>query len=311
MKLSIVTTLYKSSPYIDEFYARISKEAQKITDDYEIIFVDDGSPDDSLQKAVALYEKDSKVKVIELSRNFGHHNAALTGLKNVNGDFVFLIDIDLEEEPELLGKFWEELHKEKDIDVVFGVQESRKGGWFEKNSGQVFYKVFNFLSPTKVTANQTTVRILTSRFIKALSDNLKEKNLFLAGNLEALGFKQKTLEIKKQKRQGSNYTFSKKIQLMINSITSFSSKPLVYVFYLGSMISFFSFTYIAYLLIMRLFFGQPLVGWTSMIVSVWFMSGLIIFSIGVLGIYLSKIFDEVKQRPITIIKKIYEGNKND
>ena len=311
MKLSIVTTLYKSSPYIDEFYARISKEAQKITDDYEIIFVDDGSPDDSLQKAVALYEKDSKVKVIELSRNFGHHNAALTGLNNAKGDFVFLIDIDLEEEPELLGKFWEELHKEKDVDVVFGVQESRKGGWFEKNSGEAFYKVFNFLSPTKVTANQTTVRILTARFIKALSDNLKEKNLFLAGNLEALGFKQKTLEIKKQKRQGSNYTFSKKIQLMINSITSFSSKPLVYVFYLGSMISFFSFTYIAYLLIMRLFFGQPLVGWTSMIVSVWFMSGLIIFSIGVLGIYLSKIFDEVKQRPITIIKKIYEGNKND
>jgi putative glycosyltransferase len=203
---------------------------------------------------------------------------------------VFLIDSDLEEEPELLGKFWEELHKEDDLDVVFGVQESRKGGWFEKNSGEAFYKVFNFLSPTKVTANQTTVRILTSRFIKAISDNLKERNLFLAGNLEALGFKQKTIEIKKQKRQGSNYTFIKKIQLMINSITSFSSKPLVYVFYLGSFISFFSFAYIAYLLIMRLFFGQPLVGWTSMIVSVWFISFINFFSLSTFSVILIILF---------------------
>ena len=145
MKLSIVTTLYKSSPYIDEFYARISKEAQKITDDYEIIFVDDGSPDDSLQKAVALYEKDSKVKVIELSRNFGHHKAIMTGLSHAKGEFVFLIDSDLEEEPELLGKFWEELHKEKELDVVFGVQESRKGGWFEKFTGGLFWKLINFM----------------------------------------------------------------------------------------------------------------------------------------------------------------------
>ena len=128
MKLSIVTTLYKSSPYIDEFYVRISKEAQKITNDYEIIFVDDGSPDDSLLKVVALYERDSRVKVVELSRNFGHHKAIMTGLSCAKGDFVFLIDSDLEEAPELLGSFWNELQKEDDLDVVYGVQEKRKGG---------------------------------------------------------------------------------------------------------------------------------------------------------------------------------------
>ena len=106
MKLSIVTTLYKSSEYVDEFYERISKEAQKITDNYEIIFVDDGSPDDSLQKCITLYQQDQKVAVIELSRNFGHHKAIMTGLSHAQGDFVLLIDSDLEEEPELLGKFW-------------------------------------------------------------------------------------------------------------------------------------------------------------------------------------------------------------
>ena len=176
MKLSIVTTLYKSSPYIDEFYARISKEAQKITDDYEIIFVDDGSPDDSLQKAVALYEKDSKVKVIELSRNFGHHKAIMTGLSHAKGEFVFLIDSDLEEEPELLGKFWEELHKEKELDVVFGVQESRKGGWFEKWSGEMFYKVFNYFSGVKIPKNFLTVRLMKQNYVKNLT-SFQEKEI--------------------------------------------------------------------------------------------------------------------------------------
>ena len=107
MMLSIVTTLYKSSPYVSEFYERVSKQAQKITDNYEIIFVDDGSPDDSLQKCIALHKHDQKVTIIELSRNFGHHKAMMTGLSHAKGDFVFLIDSDLEEEPELLGSFWQ------------------------------------------------------------------------------------------------------------------------------------------------------------------------------------------------------------
>ena len=109
MRLSIVTTLFQSSDYIEEFYKRISSEAKKITNNYEIIFVDDGSPDDSLQKAVSIHEKDAKVIVLELSRNFGHHKAIMTGLANANGDFVFLIDSDLEEDPEFLGKFWSEI----------------------------------------------------------------------------------------------------------------------------------------------------------------------------------------------------------
>lgn len=120
MKLSIVTTLYKSSPYVDEFYERISKEAQKITDNYEIIFVDDGSPDDSLQKCITLHQQDKKVTVIELSRNFGHHKAIMIGLSHTQGFFVFLIDVGLEEEPELLGRFWQELQNDEGLDLVYG-----------------------------------------------------------------------------------------------------------------------------------------------------------------------------------------------
>ncbi|MGJ0329338.1 glycosyltransferase family 2 protein [Aliarcobacter cryaerophilus] len=305
MKLSIVTTLYKSSPYIDEFYARISKEAQKITDDYEIIFVDDGSPDDSLQKAVELYEKDSKVKVIELSRNFGHHKAIMTGLSHAKGEFVFLIDSDLEEEPELLGKFWEELLKEKELDVVYGVQESRKGGWFERWSGEVFYKIFNYLSDTNIPNNLIIARLMKKTYVDEII-KYQEKNILLGGILYDAGFKQIGIYVKKGFKRSTTYTFRKKIFQAIEAITSFSSKPLVYIAYLGFLITMGTLFYTIYLTYRKALYGVSLDGWTSVMVSISFFGGLIIFFLGIIGIYLSKIFTEVKNRPFTIIKKIHK-----
>lgn len=303
MKLSIVTTLYKSSQYIDEFYTRITKEAKKITQDYEIVFVDDGSPDDSLQKVLALYEKDSKVKVIELSRNFGHHKAIMTGLSHAKGEFVFLIDSDLEEEPELLVRFWEKLHKDKEADVVYGVQESRKGGWFEKFSGGLFWKFFNKLSHVKIAENPLTVRIMKKEYVKNLV-SFKEKELFLAGVFELVGFKQKTFPIDKQSKQFSTYNLLQKIKLLNNAVVSFSSFPLYLSFYVGTLISSFSFLYGIYLVINKLFFNSITSGWTSLMISIWFLSGVLLLSIGILGLYISKIFTEVKNRPI-IEKRIY------
>ena len=151
MKLSIVTTLYNSSDYIEGFYDRITNTALKITGDYEIIFVNDGSKDDSLEKAVSLFQKDDRIKVIDLSRNFGHHRAIMTGLSHARGDYVFLIDSDLEEEPELLDIFWKELGNSTGVDVIYGVQEKRKGGLFERISGWFFYRFFNMVSDFKIS----------------------------------------------------------------------------------------------------------------------------------------------------------------
>lgn len=304
MKLSIVTTLYKSSPYIDGFYTRISTEAQKITQNYEIIFVDDGSPDDSLQKAISLYKNDNKVKVVELSRNFGHHKAIMTGLSHAKGEFIFLIDSDLEEEPELLGKFWEELHKENDLDVVYGVQESRKGGWFEKWSGKLFWKFINFMSPIKIPSNMITARLMTKKYNQSLI-SFKESELFIGGLWADTGYKQKELGVKKGSQSETTYTLKRKLALFVNSITSFSSKPLIYIFYIGIFNTFISVGFILKLVIDKLFFGLAFEGWTSLIVSVWFFGGLIILLLGIIGIYLSKIFIEVKQRPYTIIRNFY------
>jgi len=309
MKLSIVTTLYKSSQFIDEFYSRVSKEAQKITNDYEIIFVDDGSPDDSLQKAVALHEKDTKVKVIELSRNFGHHKAIMTGLSHAKGGFVFLIDSDLEEEPELLAQFWEELQKGKDLDVLYGVQESRKGGWFEKWSGGLFWRVFNKLAHIKISENPLTVRLMNKNYVTNLI-RFKEKELFLAGIFELVGFEQKAFPISKSSKNSTTYNIIQKIKLLNNAVVSFSSFPLYLSFYLGVTISSFSLIYGIYLVVNKLFFGMVSSGWTSLMVSIWFLCGVLFLTIGILGLYISKIFQEVKNRPI-IEKKIYRKNNNE
>lgn len=149
MKLSIVTTLYYSAPYIEEFYKRIKTSIAKLNiTDYEIIFVDDGSPDNSLEVAKSIIAIDQNVSVIDLSRNFGHHKAIMTGLTHAKGDYIFLIDVDLEEEPELLELFWKE-NDNDDVDVVYGIQRKRKGKIFEKISGFQFFIIFNFFIKCK------------------------------------------------------------------------------------------------------------------------------------------------------------------
>jgi len=304
MKLSVVTTLYKSSEYINDFYNRITKEAKKITDDYEIIFVDDGSPDDSLQKVVSLHVEDKKVKVIELSRNFGHHKAIMTGLSHAEGDFVFLIDSDLEEEPELLSQFWSELKNSENIDVVYGVQNIRKGGWFEKWSGKTFYKIFNFFSGVKIPDNFLTVRLMNKNYVSKLT-SFQEKELVFSILTVLTGFKTKKCVVRKLNHSPTTYSTFDRINLLFHVITSSSAKPLWLAFNLGLIITLFSVGYILYLVFRKIFYDIGIDGWTSVMVSISFFGGIIILFLGIIGIYLANIFVEVKNRPFTIIKTIH------
>lgn len=307
MKLSTVTTLYKSTDYIYEFYSRVTLEAKKITEDYEIIFVDDGSPDDSLSKAIKLCEKDSHVKVIELSKNFGHHKAIMTGLAHANGDYVFLIDSDLEEDPALLSEFWEELNSNKqNFDLVYGVQNNRKGRLLEKFSGWLFYKIFNFLSDVKIPNNFITIRLMKKNYVKNLT-SFKEKQIVFSILTVLTGFKSKEIIVRKKNSSPTTYSFLSKVDLIIKCVTASSPKFLNLAFYLGLMITANSFFFISYLIIKKLFFDSALEGWISIMTSIFFFGGLIILFIGILGIFVSEIFYEVKNRPLTIIKKIHEN----
>lgn len=306
MKLSIVTTMYWSEAYLEEFYKRCKTEAQKITNDYEIIFVNDGSPDHSLQKAIELSERDDQVMVVDLSRNFGHHKAMMTGLSYTSGDLIFLIDCDLEEEPELLQIFYSRL-AEENCDVVFGVQKSRKGNIFEKWTGEIFYRIINYLSEIEMPRNIITARLMSRRYVDSLL-KFKEQEIFLAGIWYITGFNQIAVEVVKHSTSKTTYKLKNKVAMVINAVTSFSNKPLLLIFNLGMTITIISFFYILYLIVRKVFYAQSLEGWTSLIVSVWFIGGLIISFIGIVGIYLSKIFIETKSRPYTIIREIYGGN---
>jgi len=304
-----VTTMYHSAPYLEEFYERVTKAAEKITRNFEIIFVNDGSPDNSLEIAVALHEKDSRVVVVDLSRNFGHHRAMMTGLSYARGERVFLIDCDLEEEPELLEAFWQKLDEEA-CDVVYGVQESRKGGPFERVTGEIFYRVFNRLSGIRMPHNIVTARLMSARYVKSLL-LYKERELFLAGIWHLTGYRQEPIVIKKHSREETTYSLRKKVALAINAVVSFSDKPLIYIFYSGLCISSISILYILYLVLRKIVYGITISGWTSLIVSVWFLGGLTIFFLGVIGIYVSRIFVETKQRPYSIIRVVYGREGSD
>ena len=310
MDLSIVTTMYCSAPYIQEFYDRICVVAKKITEDYEIILVNDGSPDDSLDIAVSLYEKDPKVRVIDLSRNFGHHEAIMIGLKHAKGELVFLIDCDLEEEPELLERFYAEYSKNGNVDVVYGVQERRKGSFWERSSGRLFYIMFNKMSDYKVTANQLTARLMCRKYVNSLLLYDKESGLFLAGLMKITGYHQKAISVERVSKGSSVYSMGKKMSLLMSSITSFTAYPLKLIFYVGVFISSVAFIFALYLILRKLIYDSISIGWSSVMVSLWFIGGVLMMFMGIIGVYLSKIYIQVKGRPITIVKDIYKRDDN-
>lgn len=309
MKLSVVATLYQSEAYIAEFHQRARAAAQQLVgDDYEIVLVNDGSPDNSLDIAVQLTESDNHIIVVDLSRNFGHHKAMMTGLAHANGQNVFLIDSDLEEDPEWLINFAEQMANDKS-DVVYGVQAQRKGNFFERWSGQWFYRFFRAITDTALPENVATARLMTRRYVDALLRH-EEREVFIDGLWHITGFHQSPRTIKKHSTSETTYTFRKKMALLINSITSFSNLPLIGIFYIGVSISLIAIFYIAYLFIHWMFLANTLSGWTSVMASIWLLGGMIISFIGVVGIYLSKIFSETKRRPYTIVRQIYAKQRN-
>lgn len=309
VELSIVTTMYRSAAFIQEFYKLSTEAASGITSSYEIVFVNDGSPDDSLEIACSLVDADPHVRVIDLSRNFGHHRAIMVGLEHARGQRVFLIDSDLEEDPLTLTQFFAEI-KRTQAEVVYGVQSDRKGNLIRNLGGAWFWSFFNMISEVKVTPNMITSRLMSRKYIDALL-RFRERDLFLAGVFALVGFKQIPMAVKKGVRSGTTYTLRKRFALLVNATTSFSNRPLVLVFYFGLSISVASGIAALILIGRTIFFGDFLMGWPSVIVSIWLLAGITIFCIGLIGIYLAKVFQEVKDRPLSIVRNLYEHPVNE
>jgi len=304
MKLSIVSTLYGSSAHVAEFHQRASAAARALVgSDYEVVLVNDGSPDDSLDLALRISGQDERVVVVDLSRNFGHHKAMMAGLENARGELIFLIDSDLEEEPEWLAEF-HRLLVAGHADVVYGRQKDRKGKWFERWSGELYYSIFNWLCNIKHPRNIVTARLMTRRYVDALLQH-RERELAISCLWLITGFKQVEQVVNKHMSSGTTYSISKKVDHAINAITSFSETPLKLIFYVGLAVVGGAVLFATYLIGLRLYRSQAVDGWTSVMVSIWLLGGMIISFVGVVGIYLAKVFSETKQRPRTIIREIH------
>jgi len=305
MKLSIVTTLYRSEQYVNEFYELISSNANKITNDYEIVFVNDGSPDNSVECILEIRKKDNKVKLIDLSRNFGHHYAIMAGLNFASGEYIYLTDCDLEVSPETIIAFNDKIVQQK-IDVVYGFQETRKGRFIEKQGGGLFWKMINKLGNLDIPKNVVTERLMSRRYVENLI-SLGDRNLFLAGMMSWTGFSQLGVPVLKMQRKGnSTYSAMKRIKLATEAITSFSVVPLKMMFNLGILITLASILGIVFIVIRKLIFPeQILIGYTSLMIMIMLALGIIVCALGIIGMYISKIFIQTQNRPLYIIKNIY------
>lgn len=301
--LSIVSTLYRSMPTIDEFVERATAAAIELAgDSYEIVLVNDGSPDASLERALELAETYPNLVIADLSRNFGHHVALLEGVRQARGSLVYLIDSDLEEDPEWLVQFHRVL-LEKNADVVYGYQEARKGGLFERISGAIYWSVFRRLSGLDMPANPVTCRLMTRRYVDALLQ-FGEVEVSIGGIFALTGFEQIAVLVRKGHTSRSTYSLRLKMWHFVNSVSAFSTTPLNAIFLLGLVVSSIGVAILAYLLYIGLFQDQSPAGWASVMASVWLIGGLLISSVGIIAIYLGKVFSEVKGRPRAIVRSI-------
>lgn len=302
MEISVVTSVYKNEDVFDIFISKFYEEFKKNDiSNFEIIFVIDEKQDDSYKKLVKLKNKFNKISIINLTKNFGHHEALMTGIEHAKGKFTFVIDSDLEEDPSIFSDFYKEIKKEN-IDLVIGYQDKRKGGWFEKFSGILAYFYLNKILKIEYPKNPTNASLMTERFRESLLKH-PEKSINYIGLLTITGFQNVFVEIHKYSKSKSTYTLRKKVDHLLNISLTYSPKSLSFLFYIAISNFVLSLSFVLYL-IYKYFNSEILDGYTSLIISIWFFSSIIILFLGVISFYLKIIMKEVKNRPRTIIKNI-------
>jgi polyisoprenyl-phosphate glycosyltransferase len=302
MVFSVVSPVYKAEKIVDELIRRIHESVSVITKDYEIILVEDGGGDGSWEKIERHSATDHRVKGIKLSRNFGQHNAITAGLDHCKGAWIVVMDCDLQDRPEEIPRLYSEALK--GFDIVYAKRQQRNDSFFKKIWSTLFYKLFAWLSGVPQDGSIANFGIYSSKAIQAVNQ-LREPLRSFVTMIKWVGFTSTGIYVEHAERfQGkSTYTFKKLLHLALDISLAFSDKPLRMTVKLGAVLSCSAILFGVYTLY-KYFTGQiteP--GFTSLILSIWFLSGLIIFILGVIGLYLSKVFDGIKDRPLYIIEK--------
>ena len=300
--LSVVIPVYKAEHCLDELYRRLKTALESISPEFEILLVEDCGGDGSWQVITRLAAADPRVRGIQFSRNFGQHYGITAGLDHCHGDWVVVMDCDLQDRPEEIPRLY--ARAQQGFDVVLARRGARRDPLLKRFTSWLFYRLFSYLADIDYDGQTGNFRIM-SRKVVASFLRMREQLRFFGGLVQWLGFPTDSIEVEHAGRfeGNSTYTFAKLWKLAAETIIAYSDKPLRLAVRFGFMMAFFSFCYGMYILGHALLYGSPIPGWNSLIVSLYFIGGIIISILGIIGIYLGKTFDESKKRPLYIVRR--------
>lgn len=303
MKYSIILPVYNEQENLESLYKRVVKVLISLKKDYEIIFVNDGSHDKTRDILEGLHKKNNRLKIINFSRNFGHQTAVTAGLDFASGEQVAILDADLQDPPEILPKFFAKL--DEGYDVIYAIRKKRKENIFKRSAYSIFYKILHIIASIDIPLDSGDFCVLSQRMVKTIN-SFPERNRFIRGLRSWAGFKQIGLEYEREKRFAgeSKYGIKKLLKLAFDGIFSFSFIPLQIMFALGSISLLLSVMGIFWSIYMKFFTTayNQVPGFATTTILIMFVGGLQLFSIGVMGEYLRRVYDEVKQRPQYIVE---------
>jgi glycosyltransferase involved in cell wall biosynthesis len=306
LHISVISPVYKAPKILPELVARLEKALSEITNSFEVILIDDGCPWDSWTVIEELAKSFKFIKGIKLSRNFGQHYAITAGLDYAKGEWVVVMDCDLQDQPEEIHKLYSEA-QQNNFDIVLAARENRKDNPLKKLFSKFFYRSLSYLSGAKYDHRVANFGIYSRKVITAINQ-FREPIRYFPGLVQYVGFKSTTINISHASREEgqTSYSLKRLFKLALDVILAYSDKPLRTIIKLGLIISLLSFAYVAYSLWQ--WYNDMIIvpGYTSLIASVWFLSGVLISTLGVIGLYLGKIFEAVKSRPIYLIEKVLE-----
>ena len=301
IRISVVVPLYNEEAVLAELRRRLLGVLEQLTSDFEVVLVDDGSSDRTAERIREMHREDARIKCVELSRNFGHQSAVTAGLAFASGDVTCVMDADLQDPPEILASLLSEW--EKGSDVVYAIRRERKEHWAKVALYGLFYRLLARLSTIPMPIDAGDFCLISRRALDELN-RLPEKDRYVRGLRAWVGFRQTGVAYDRDARRlgESKYGFFGLLRLAINGIVSFSDKPLVFLTVVGLVVSCLAFLYAAYLALVKLVSGGIITGYSSLMVAILFLSGIQLLALGVVGLYLSKIFNEVKARPSYIVR---------
>jgi len=303
---SVVIPAYNEQEVINESYNRIKKVMTEMGQTYELIFINDGSKDQTANIIAGFCENDPSVRLINFTRNFGHMSAISAGMENAQGQAIFIIDADLQDPPEVFPEFAEKWRE--GYQVIYGKRIKRKGEtWFKRLTASVFYRFLRRMTSVDLPPDTGEFRLIDRKVCDAVNA-LPEKSRYIRGLVSWVGFKQIPVEYVREERFAgvTKYPLRKMISFAMDAITSFSYKPLKLATMLGFSISVFSFLYILYVFYQRYFTDRTIAGWASTIAAVLFTQGIVLMILGLMGEYIGRIYTELQNRPTYIIQEIIQ-----